>query len=67
MEEYVGTIYKFEIGNLVLLGSSTTVGLIVERGPSPSLWRSTEGMYKLLVGEKFEWKVENILTLVSTK
>lgn len=67
MEANVYTIYRFEIGNLVLLGSSTRVGLIVERGPSASLWRSTEGMYKLLVGEKFEWKVENILTLVSSR
>ena len=64
--EDVDTIYRFEVGNLVLLGSSKTIGLIVERCPSPR-WRSTEGMYKLLVGEQFRWQVENILTLVSSK
>jgi len=62
-KDYVDTIYRLNIGDLVFLGLSTTTGLVVERGPS-SIWRDTEGMYKLLIGEKLEWRNENVLTLV---
>lgn len=57
-------VHRYKVGDLVWLGLSTTIGLILELPPS-YIVGDYEGCYKILINEEIMYQSENLLTLVT--
>lgn len=59
-------VHRYKVGELVWIGSSKTIGLILELVPA-YIVGDYEGGYKLLINEELVYRSENILTLVKLR